>query len=683
MRRALVLAILATLVLAYPALAIHRRARMSQPTQPTLQSGIDKTGFDTSVRPQDNFFRAINGKWVDKTEIPADRSFWGSFVALANEADENLHRIVTACADAKNNPPGSIQQKIGDMYTSYMDEARVEQLGITPIADLLASIDGIKTKQDLIRVSAELEKDGVGAALGIHIGSDAKNSDQYAIYLSQTGLGLPDRDYYWDAKFAKTLDAYRSHIEKMLTLAKVPNPKQAAAEIVTLETALAKAQWSKMDNRDDTKTYNKKNRGELDKLAPAFDWNLYFNTLGLKNVQDVVVSQPSYVTTVAGMFDSVPLGTWKAWLKWNTLARYASLLNHDIADESFAFYGTTLRGIPQNRPRWKRGVGAVEGTLGHGLGKLYVEKHFPPEAKAKMDKMVANVIQAYRVAFEKNEWMSPETKQKALKKLSTFRPKIGYPNKWRDYSALEIRRDDLIGNIRRANAFEWNRALAKLGKPVDRDEWFMTPQTVNAYYNSTWNEILFPAAILQPPFFNKDADDAVNYGAIGAVIGHEIGHGFDDQGSKSDEKGNLANWWTPADRAEFDKRGAALAAQYDRFEPLPGFKVNGRYTLGESIGDLSGVTISHAAYRASLNGQKAPVIDGLTGDQRFFIGFAQIWRFKYREDELKQRLVIDPHPPAECRANGTTQNVDAFYEAFDIKPSDKMYLPPEQRVKIW
>ena len=383
------------------------------------------------------------------------------------------------------------------------------------------------------------------------------------------------------------------------------------------------------------------------------------------------------------MAETVPLATWRAWLKWKVVHHYASLLNKELVDEDFAFYGTALRGIPQNRPRWKRAVAAVERSLGEAVGKLYVEKHFPPEAKARMDGMVKNVIEAYRQAILNLEWMGPQTKGKAIAKLATFNPKIGYPKRWRDYSLLRITRGDLVNNLQRAAAFEWNRQLGQLGKPVDRDEWFMTPQTVNAYYNPSMNEIVFPAAILQPPFFNGAADDAVNYGGIGAVIGHETGHGFDDQGSKWDGAGNLVDWWTPADRVEFDKRGAALAAQYDQFEPFPGFKVNGRFTLGENIGDLAGVTIAYAAYHLSLGGKEAPVIDGLTGDQRFFMGWAQVWRRKHRDDDLKNRLLIDPHSPAEYRVNGTVRNVPGFFSAFKVKEGDKIYLPPECRVKIW
>jgi len=548
---------------------------------------------------------------------------------------------------------------------------------------MLTAIDHIKTKTDLARSLAELARLGVSGPMGCYVSTDAKKSDQYILHLSQAGLGLPDRDYYWDAKFETKLAAYTKHVEHMLTLAKVASPKQAAADIVALETGLAKAQWSKLENRDSIKRYNKKTLDELAELAPGIDWDLYFTTLGVKDARKCIVSQPSYVSAMAAMIDSTPLATWKAWLKWQVVREYASLLNAEMADTNFAFYGTTLSGIPENRPRWKRAVSAVEGALGEAVGKVYVEKHFPPEAKQRMDRMVGNLIEAYHQAFQKNDWMSPETKKKALAKLATFTPKIGYPKKWRDYSSLEIRRDDLVGNVQRATAFEWNYMLNKLGKPVDRDEWHMTPQTVNAYYNPSMNEVVFPAAILQPPFFNLAADDAVNYGGIGAVIGHEVGHGFDDQGSKWDGAGNLANWWTPADRAEFDKRTAVLAAQYGQFEPFPGFKVNGKFTLGENIGDLSGLTIAYAAYRASLGGKEAPVIDRLTGDQRFFIGFAQVWRCKYRDDELRKRLTVDPHSPAEYRANGTPRNVTGFYSAFGVKEGDKMYLPPNDRVKIW
>ncbi|MCE5268821.1 MAG: hypothetical protein LLG00_13150 [Planctomycetaceae bacterium] len=650
----------------------------------TLVSGIDLTNMDKSVRPQDDLFRAVNGAWLAKAKIAPDHSSEGVFMKVAEQTQKDLREIIEACANAKDNLPGSEGQKIGDMYAAYMDEARAEQLGIQPIVGKLAAIDKIGTKADLIRSLGEFERNGISGPLGCHVNTDAKQSDRNILYLYQAGLGLPEREYYWDAKFKTKLTAYKAHVEHMLTLAKVPDAKQAAADIVAFETRLAKAHWSKEDCRNSIKTYNKKSRAELSSLAPGFDWDVYLATIGAgEHAQEVIVANPSYITAMAELLDSVPLATWKVWLKSHLIHDYASLLNKELADADFAFYGTTLHGTPENRPRWKRGISAVEGTLGEALGKLYVAKHFPPQAKVRMDQMVQNIIAAYDQAIKHNDWMSPATKQKALAKLAAFTPKIGYPKKWRDYSSLEIRRDDLVGNVQRATAFEWNRMISKLSKPVDRDEWHMTPQTVNAYYNRHQNEIVFPAAILQPPFFNLAADDAANYGGIGAVIGHEIGHGFDDQGSKWDGAGNLVDWWTPEDRAEFDRRGAVLVSQYERFEPFPGFHVNGKFTLGENIGDLCGLTIAYAAYQASLNGKEAPTLDGLTGNQRFFMGFAQVWRCKYRDDDLKNRVATDPHSPAEYRANGTPRNVPGFYSAFGVKPGDKMYLPPEKRVKIW
>src|SRR5271157_4543793 len=509
------------------------------PAAASLGSGIEQANFDKAVRPQDDLFRAVNGSWLAKTEIPADRSDYGVFGILAEKAETDLREIIENCAAAKDTPPGSERQKVGDLYVSFMDEARAEELGIQPIAARLAAVDAIKTKADLVRALAELSKFGVSGPLGCYVGTDAKKSDEHILHVSQSGLGLPDRDYYWDAKFKAKLEAYQAHIERMLTLAKIGDAKQAAADIVALETRIAKAQWSKVENRDADKTYNKMGLDELSKLTPGFDWQLYLQSSGIKNVEDLVVSKPQYLTAMAELLDQIPLATWKVWLKLNIVHRYASLLNKELVDADFAFYGTILRGVPENRPRWKRGVAAVEGCLGEAVGKLYVEKRFPPEAKQRMDQMVKNVLQAYRVRFQNLDWMSPATREKAMAKLAMFTPKIGYPKKWRDYSALEIRRGDLVGNIELHAIYEWNRDLAKLGKPVDRDEWNMTPQTINAYYNPSQNEIVFPAAILQPPFFNLAADDAVNYGGIGAVIGHETGHGFDDQGSKWDGAGNL------------------------------------------------------------------------------------------------------------------------------------------------
>ena len=614
-----------------------------------LASGIDQAFLDKTVRPQNDLFRATNGLWLTQTEIPADRSEYGAFAILAEKAENDLREIIEKCAVSDYTFSGSERQRVGDLYTSFMDEARAEQLGIEPIAPRLATVDAIQTKAELIETLAKLSRFGVSGPLHCSVTTDAKKSDTHILRISQSGLGLPDRDYYLDDKFKAKLAAYQAYIEQMLTLAKIADAKQAAVDIVALETRIARAHWSKVENRDDDKTYNKMDLAELAKLTPGFDWLLYFRSIGVKEVKELVVSQPSYLSTMSELLDTVPVATWKSWLRLHTIRRYAGLLNKKMADADFAFYGTILHGIPVERPRWKRGVATVEDCLGEAVGKLYVEKRFPSEAKARMDQMVKNILNAYRISLQKLDWMSPATKEKALAKLATFTPKIGYPKKWRDYSALEIRRDDLVGNIDRHAIYEWNRDLAKLGKPVDRDEWHMTPQTINAYYNSSQNEIVFPAAILQPPFFNLAADDAVNYGGIGAVIGHEVGHGFDDQGSKWDGAGNLRQWWTATDRAEFEKRAGALVSQYDAFEPFPGFKVNGRFTLGENIGDLAGLTIAYEAYHLSLGEQAAPVIDGMTGDQRFFLGWGQIWRRKHREADLKNRLLTDPHSPAEYR----------------------------------
>jgi putative endopeptidase len=657
----------------------------SEPPAPVakpLTSGVITANFDPTVRPQDDLFRHVNGGWLARTEIPADRSNYGTFTMLIDGAERDVRALIEAAAQS-GGAPGSEAQKIGDLYASYMDEAKAEELGAKPLQPLLAKVEAIKTKADLARTMGELVRLGVGGPVGGYVNTDGKKSDQYIIYQFQGGIGLPERDYYLDAKFKDKLDAYGPHIERMLTLAGVADAKAKAKTIVKLETDLARAHWVKADARDSNKTYNKMARADLMKAAPGFDWGAYYDASGATMAQEFIIGMPSYFTAFAKAADQQPLAAWKAWLEWNVVNAYAGVLNKELVDANFAFYGTVLNGTPEDRPRWKRGVAAVEGALGEAVGKLYVEKHFPPEAKVRMDAMIKNLIAAYKAGIEGLEWMSPETKQKALAKLATFNPKIGYPDQWRDYSKLEIVKGDLIGNLQRATAFEQDRNLAKLGKPIDRNEWFITPQTVNAYYNPGMNEIVFPAAILQPPFFDLAAEDAVNYGGIGAVIGHEIGHGFDDDGSKFDGAGNLVDWWTPADRTEFEARAARLGAQYDQFEPLPGFKVDGKFTMGENIGDLGGVVLAHAAYKLSLGGKEAPVIDGYTGDQRFFIGWAQVWARKYRDDNLKLRIASDPHSPSEFRANGPIRNVPEFYAAFDVKEGDKLFLAPAERVKIW
>ncbi|RUL88688.1 M13 family metallopeptidase [Tautonia sociabilis] len=676
---------LAASLLAFPALGLRAEPPADpETTSDSLRSGIDLSHADPSVRPQDDLFRHVNGSWLDTAEIPADRAVDGSFYTLRDEAEAHLRAIIERAASA-DAEPGSEAQKVGDLFASFMDEQRIEALGLDPIRDELAMVDAIGSKDDFIRALGELGRLGVDGLFGGYVDTDAKQSDRYALNLFQGGLGLPDESYYRDETFAKVRDAYVDHIARMFELAGIAEPRAKAEQVMELETTLSRHHWDRVRSRDATLTYNKKDLDALAELSPGFDWPRFFDSYGAGGVTEVIVAQPSYFEAMAGLLDEIPLDRWKTWLSWNVLSRFAPYLSAPFVAEDFSFYGTVLTGAEENRPRWKRGVQAVEVALGEAVGKLYVEEHFPPEAKARMRELVANLIEAYRQGISGLDWMGEETKRKALEKLATFNPKIGYPDSWRDYSALEIRPDDLVGNMQRATAFEVDRNLAKLGSPVDRGEWFMTPQTVNAYYNPGMNEIVFPAAILRPPFFNMEADDAVNYGAIGAVIGHEIGHGFDDQGSKYDGAGNMNNWWTDADREEFEARAEKLIEQYNGFSPaqLPDQHVNGALTIGENIGDLGGLTIAHRAYRLSLGGEEPPVIDGLTGDQRFFMGWAQVWRTKYRDAELSRRLATDPHSPAEFRCNGVLRNMPEFHEAFGVKEGDALYLPPEERVKIW
>lgn len=656
------------------------------PTTPASRgaSGVEYGNFDKTVRPQDDFYRYVNGTWLQKTQIPPDRSNYGAFTALEDKAEKDLRAIIEELA-AKQNEPGSEAQKIGTLYSSFIDEAKADAEGLQPITAELKRIDAISSKEDFVRAMAEFQRSGAGSLLAVFIAPDAKKSDAYAVYLSQAGISLPDRDYYLsaDPKFAKIRDEYRAHVERMFQLAGQPDAKRAAETVFALEKRLAEAHWTRVESRDREKTYNKQTVAELDRQAPGFPFDRYFESLRARNFQYVIVRQPSYFKTLGQALGDTPLDSLKVWLKWKVLTAAAPYLSKSFVSEDFAFYGRALAGTEENRARWKRGVDLVEQAMGEAVGRIYVERHFPPEAKARMQALVGNLIQAYHQSIQNLDWMSPETKKQALAKLDKFTPKIGYPDKWRDYSKLEIKPGDLVGNVRRAEAFEIDRNLNKLGKPVDRDEWGMTPQTVNAYYNASMNEIVFPAAILQAPFFNMAADDAINYGAIGAVIGHEIGHGFDDQGSKSDGDGNMRNWWTEADRAAFEKRTKMLIDQYNQYEPLPGQKLNGALTIGENIGDLGGVTIAYKAYRISLAGRQAPVIEGLTGDQRFFIGWAQVWPRLYRDEELLNRVKTDPHSPSEYRCNGVLANLPEFYAAFGVKEGDRLYRPPEQRVKIW
>ncbi len=658
------------------------------PAKPALVSGIDTQYYDDTVRAQDDFYRHQNGKWLDTFEIPADKARYGSFNKIADDADVQLRGIIEDAA--KSTGGDADAQKIGDLYNSFMDEARIEELGLKPLDADFAKIAALKDKKEIPALIAYFNTIGVDVPYQPYVHQDAKDPTKYVVDLGQSGLGLPDRDYYLKADDAKLKDAltkYQAHIEKMATIAGDKDAAKIAKDIVGLETALAKVQWTKVENRDPVKTYNVKKIADLGKLAPGYDWAAWVKAAGVDGKLDsVIVSQPSYLTGFAKLIASTPLPVWKEYFEWQLLHNAAPTLPKAYVDENFAFYGTTLRGIPENRPRWKRGVAAVESSIGEGVGKLYVAKYFPPENKARMEALVKNLLTAYSQSIDTLDWMGDDTKKKAHEKLAKFTPKIGYPNKWRDYSALEIKKDDLYGNLTRATVFEYNRNIDKLGKPIDRDEWGMTPQTVNAYYNPELNEIVFPAAILQPPFFNVAADDAVNYGGIGGVIGHEISHGFDDQGSQYDGDGKLLDapgWFTAEDLANFKKKTAALVAQYNAFDVIPGYKINGELTLGENIADNSGLAIAYKAYKLSLAGKPSETIDGMTGEQRLYAGWAQVWRGKSRDPEAIRLVKVDPHSPANARGLLPLKNQPGFYEAYDVKEGDKMFLAPDQRVIMW
>ncbi|UTY57016.1 M13 family metallopeptidase [Massilia sp. erpn] len=662
--------------------AVASKAAVS--AEKKLGSGIDTQFIDPAVRSQDDFFVHLNGKWLSTAEIPADKSSWGTFAKLRDDIQPQLRAIIEEAA-AKAN--GADAKRIGDFYASFMDEARLEQLGVSPVKADLDRIAAIKDKKELPLLLAAAARNFVHSPFGFGIHQDNKDSTKYVADIFQDGLGMPDRDYYLkadDAKLADTLAKYGKHVEEVLALAGDANAAANAKAIVAFETELAKIQWTKVELRDPVKAYNKVALNKLPELMANFDWNSYLQATGLAGKVDyVIVSQPTYLKALDGLLAATPLETLKSYFQWQTVRSAAPYLSKPFVDSHFAFNGTVLSGVTENRPRWKRGVEVTEGALGESIGKIYVEQHFPAANKARMEELVKNLLLAYKQSINKLDWMTPATKKEAQAKLAKFTTKIGYPNKWRDYAALNVQRDDLLGNVKRSNEFDYNKELNKLGKPIDRDEWGMTPQTVNAYYNPEMNEIVFPAAILQPPFFDANADDAMNYGAIGGVIGHEISHGFDDQGAQYDGDGNLRDWWSAADHKNFEKKTGQLVKQYSAFSPLPGYNVNGELTLGENIADNSGVAIAYKAYKLSLKGKKAPVIDGLTGDQRFFMGFAQVWRSKMREQAQIVQIKTDPHSPGKYRANGTMRNQPGFYNAFGVKPGDKMYLAPKDRVIIW
>lgn len=652
----------------------------------TPVSGLDLQGRDKRVRPQDDFYRSWHGHWLETFDIPEDKAEYAPFIALHDTSQEQLRDIITELAESKPEP-GTVAAKIGDLYASFLDTSTRESLGLSPLTSTLDQIAELESPAQLWGLFGQWDRDGMGAPAGTFVHQDNMDSTRYLLDVRQSGLGLPDRDYYLDEKFADVLADYRTHIADMWQRAGFGDSEAAvdvADRIIALETAIAEVHWDKVRNRDPQATYNLMAIDEIAGMADGLGIAEFLNGVGVTGkVEQVNVGQPDYLAALAGLTASVDLATWQDYLRWHLLAGHSSLLTEDLDKANFAFYGTRLRGVPAQRPMWKRGVDLVQSAVSEALGQLYVERHFPPENKARMVELVDNLLAAYGEAIDDLEWMGPDTKAEAKSKLATFRAKIGYPDQWRDYSGLQVDPADLVGNVRRSARFEHDYEMAKLGGPVDRDEWFMPPQMVNAYYNPEMNEIVFPAAILQPPFFTMAADDAVNYGGIGAVIGHEISHGFDDKGSQYDGEGNLRNWWTDDDHAAFKERTEALVAQFGGYEPVAGHHINGELTLGENIADLSGLAVALRAYRRSLDGAEAPVIDGLTGEQRFFAGWAQVWRAKTREEELKRRVATDPHSPAEYRVTGVLVNNDDFHAAFGVQPGDGMWLDPSQRVRIW
>jgi len=671
--------------LAFAAGCSYEKAEDGAPSTESLTAGIDKTSMDNEVRPQDDFFEYVNGTWLKETEIPADQTRAGGFIDLREQSREDVLVIIQDLSSQSDMAMGSDEQKVADMYKSYMDSTGVEGQGLTPLQAEIDAIDALQSKQELSTYFAHLGLIGGGGAFFPYVTVDAKDAANYALYFWQGGLGLPDRDYYFkDDEHSVTLRAeYVNHIEKMFAIAQWDDPAGSAQALLALETSLAGFHRNNVENRDSEKRYNKYKISTLNELGDEMDWVAYFKEGGITEDLEVIANQPEFITGFNKTLGEASLADWKLFFKWNLLNAYAGSLSSAFDQQNFAFYRNILNGQDEQRPRWKRGVDNVNGSLGEVIGKVYVSKHFKPAAKTRMVELVENLRTAYGEAIDGLEWMSPETRAEARKKLATFTPKIGYPDVWEDYSRLEIKAGDLVGNQMRVAGFQWIINREKLAGPVRDYEWGMTPQTVNAYYSPTRNEIVFPAAILQPPFFNMSADDAVNYGAIGSVIGHEMGHGFDDQGSRYDADGNLRNWWTENDLTEFKKRTDALVAQYSKYAVFDDLNVNGELTLGENIGDLAGLTIAWRAYHNSLNGEEAPVIDGWTGDQRFFLGFAQVWQSKSRDEAMRNRVLTDPHSPPRYRVLGTLSNMPEFAQTYGVVEGDKMYVAPENQVKVW
>ena len=643
--------------------------------------GFDISGMDTTAKPGDDFYKFANGTWDAKTEIPSDRVRYGNFDKLAELSEARTKAIIEAAA-ADKAATGE-KAKIGAAYRSFMDEATIEKLDAKPIQPWLDGVKKIKTKDEFTALMGQSSTTPYSDLIGVGISIDAKNPNSYAVYASTGGLSLPDRDYYLDAKFADKKAAYLAYVEKMLTLAGWEKPAENAKAVVDFETKLAEASWTRVERRNRDKTYNPATLAELQAMTPGYDWNRYLVGTELPKIDRFIVTTNTSFPKYAKIYAETPLETLKAWQAFKVTDGGAGLLSKRFVDAQFEFRNKTLAGQPEQRPRWKRGVAQVNTMLGEAVGKEYVAAYFPPESKAKMLSLVGDIRTALKTRIDNLDWMGAETKVKAQDKLAKFTVKIGYPDKWRDYSKLEIKEGDAYGNLIRTGAWDYRHDVERLNQPVDKTEWGMTPQTVNAYYNSVNNEIVFPAAILQAPFFHPDADPAINYGGIGGVIGHEIGHGFDDQGRKSDGDGVLRDWWTAEDAAKFNAQADKLGAQYSAFEPFPGVHVNGKLTMGENIGDMAGLTLAREAYHVSLQGKPAPVLDGFTGDQRIYLGWAQVWRGKSRDDALKQQIASDPHSPGYYRVNGTIRNQPGWYSAFDVKPGDKLYVAPEDRVKIW
>ncbi len=674
--------------------AVHSNWKDGGVTVGTMRSGLELNYVDAAARPQDDLFGHVNGRWLADYDIPADRATDGAFRSLSDRAEEQVRDLIIGASET-GAAAGTDEQRIGDLYASFLDEDAVERRGVQPLLDEMTAIDDAADPDALAAVLGALQRTGVGGGSAAYVDTDSKNSARYLVHVSQSGIGLPDESYYRDQQHAEVLSAYPGHIAQMFALVYgggIEDYAETASRIVALETKLAAAHWDVVKRRDAELTYNLRKFSDLTAEAAGFDWAGWLVALGTSPdvADEIVVRQPDYLTAFAALWRSEPFEDWKAWARWRLIHARAGILNDALVRENFEFYGRRLSGTEQIRDRWKRAVALVENMIGDVVGKLYVERYFPPDAKTRIDTLVENLRAAYRASISDLDWMTPPTRERALTKLEKFTAKVGYPNRWRDYSQLVIERDDLYGNCLRGYAVNSGRELAKLGAPVDRDEWFMTPQTVNAYYNPGMNEIVFPAAILQPPFFDAEADDAANYGGIGAVIGHEIGHGFDDQGAKYDGDGNLSDWWTDADRAEFAARTTALIEQYDSYLPRDlddghhgSLHVQGAFTVGENIGDLGGLSIALLAYQLSLNGQPAPVIDGLSGVQRVFFGWAQVWRTKSRTAESIRRLAVDPHSPPEFRCNGVVRNIDSFYDAFDVAEHDALYLDRQRRVRIW